>query len=128
MPGRRMAGAWLAALLVEFAGLALIGTLASGATGTNEQELLRLHLPWLFAVLLAVVAAAVVWRDRAPRAHWLLATVTVPLLSVAIGTVAGASGASTLLASVLFAAEGVGGILAGLAVTRLFEPADTGYR
>jgi len=41
--------------------------------------------------------------------------------------VAGAAGATTVLASVLFAGEGVAGILAGLAVTRFFAPVETGY-
>lgn len=120
----RMVGAWLAALLVEFAGLALIARLS---TGVSDEELLRLHLPWLLTVLLAVVAAALVWRDRTVQVRWLLVILAVPVLSVVVGTVAGASGATTILASVLFAGEGVAGILAGLAVTRLFAPVETGY-
>lgn len=116
--------AWGGAVLVLIIGTAVIVRLlpptAPGRSISPADQALRIHLPWLIVCALMVAASVLLYWRPPTRRVLLLAALPVPALAAALGVVAGAAGAATPLAALLYVGEAALGTAAGLAATRLF--------
>jgi hypothetical protein len=120
--------AWGGALFVLIVGIMITVRLSPRvAPGTSiplSDQVFRLHLPWLvICAVMVAVAGALHWRPSTPQRR-LLATLPVPVLAVVGGTAAGASGAVSAVAALLYLGEGVLGVAAGLLVVVLVTRRD----
>jgi hypothetical protein len=115
--------AWGAAALVWIVGTALMAALTPSLTPGEAlspgQQVFRIHLPWLvISTVLVPVAVVTYWRPPS-TGRLLLAALPVPALAIALGVVAGLSGATSALATLLYVAEGLAGAALGLLMTWL---------
>ena len=122
--------AWSGAILVFVIGLAVVVGLTPrtvpGQSISLSDQAFRIHLPWLVMIVVMVLVAAVLDWQTSSMPRRLLATLPLPALGIVVFAVIGAAGATSALTALLYAAEGVLGVAAGLFVLSLFDrPRET---